>query len=354
MVKFIHMADLHLDMPFTNLNKEKGLSAVRRKEQRDALKAVLDRAVSEKVDFILIAGDLFEYNYVRKSTIDYLIELFSSVAIPIFISPGNHDPITEDSYYKTIEWSDNVHVFSDLEKISLDNVNIYGKGFKTIKDNGEGLENFVVDNADELNIVLLHGTLDLPEAFSDGYNPLTSHELKKWNADYIALGHIHKMNEMRNNAVYPGSLMSLGFDEPGEHGAMLVSLDKNKIKTEFMTFDSRRCETVGLDYTEKKFEDEVITSLEKDLKIYSSKNFMKIDIEVSDKADIEEEIIEYLLKQRFEYFELKINRVRDYEEIACEKNVKGLFVRKMLEKIKNGDEVAEKALKVGLRALEGK
>ena len=354
MVKFIHMADLHLDMPFTNLNKEKGLSAVRRKEQRDALKAVVDRAITEKVDFILIAGDFFEYNYVRKSTIDYIIELFSSVDIPIFISPGNHDPITEDSYYRTLEWPNNVHIFSDLEKISLGNVNIYGKGFKTIKDNGEGLENFVVENEEELNIVLIHGTLDLPEAFSEGYNPLNSKQVKEWNADYIALGHIHKMNEMKNNAVYPGSLMSLGFDEPGEHGAMLVRLDKNKAKTEFITFDSRRCETVALDYTEKKFEDEVISSLEKDLKNYSSRSFMKLDIDVSDNADIDEEVIDYLLKERFEYFELKINRIRDYEEIACEKNVKGLFVRKMLERIKNGDKVAEKALKIGLRALEGK
>ena len=354
MVKFIHMADLHLDMPFTNLNKEKGLSAVRRKEQRDALKAVIDRAVSEKVDFILIAGDLFEYNYVRKSTIDYVIELFSSVKIPIFISPGNHDPITEDSYYKRAQWPNNVHIFSDLEKVSMEKVNIYGKGFKTIKDNGEGLENFVVEDDNELNIVLLHGTLDLPEAFSDGYNPLTSRQIKDWNADYIALGHIHKMNEMKNNAVYPGSLMSLGFDEPGEHGAMLVNLDKRKVKTEFISFDYRRCETVSLDYTEKKFEDEVISSLEKDLKSYSSRCFMKIEIDVSDKADVEEEIIEYLLKERFEYFELRINRIRDYEEIACEKNVKGLFVKKMLERIKSGDEIAEKALKIGIRALEGK
>jgi len=354
MVKFIHMADLHLDMPFTNLNKEKGLSAVRRKEQREALKSVLDRAVAEKVDFILIAGDLFEYNYVRKSTIAYVIELFSSIDIPIFISPGNHDPITEDSYYRTIEWPNNVHIFSDLEKVELDNANIYGKGFKTIKDNGDGLNNFVIENDEELNIVLIHGTLDLPEAFSEGYNPLTSKQVKEWKADYIALGHIHKMNVMKNNIVYPGSLMSLGFDEPGEHGAMLVELDKNKSQIEFITFDSRSCETVSVDYTDKRFEDEVISSLEKDLRNYSSKSFVKLDIDVSDKADIDEEVIEYLLKERFEYFELNINRIRDYEEIACEKNVKGLFVRKMLERIKNGDKVAEKALKVGLRALEGK
>ena len=111
-MKFVHIADMHFDSPFTNLVTENHLGEARRLEQRRILKKIIDYIKENKIEYFFIAGDLFEQKYVRRSTVDYMIQLFQEIPnTKIFITPGNHDPLLKNSFYATIDWVKNVIIF---------------------------------------------------------------------------------------------------------------------------------------------------------------------------------------------------------------------------------------------------
>ena len=100
-VKFIHCADVHMDMPFSSIGAGDGKSSLRRQDLREVFSKITDAAKKEKADLLLISGDLYEHRYVKKSTINYINELFNGIPdVRVLILPGNHDPYTIDSYYR--------------------------------------------------------------------------------------------------------------------------------------------------------------------------------------------------------------------------------------------------------------
>ena len=131
-MRFVHIADMHFDIPFTTLNNKEDLSEKRRIEQRNALKKVIEYIKNNHIEYLFIAGDLYEHDYIRKSTMDYISKLFDEIPnTKIFITPGNHDPYIKNSYYDTYEFGDNVFIFSNskIEKYEDENFNIYGMAF---------------------------------------------------------------------------------------------------------------------------------------------------------------------------------------------------------------------------------
>jgi len=130
-MKFVHIADIHFDSPFTNLSDKQGLGDIMRLEQRKTFKKVIDYIKENKIPYLFISGDLYEHNYIRKSTIEYINNLFKEIPeTKIFISPGNHDPYIKNSYYNQFNWNKNVKIFTDkLEKVETEEVDIYGCGF---------------------------------------------------------------------------------------------------------------------------------------------------------------------------------------------------------------------------------
>lgn len=232
-MKFVHIADLHLDCPFTSLSEKGDLGNIRRIEQRQALKKVIDYIKQNNIDYLFIAGDLYENEYVKKSSIDYINSLFKEIPeTRIFISPGNHDPYVVNSYYDTYEFAENVYIFrGDIEKCEEDDVNIYGMAFNSFYMENDEIDKFKLEPSNKPNIFVVHcdvnGSKD-ENGFS--YNPVNESKLKALKFDYIAMGHIHKTNfEQQKTIIYPGSLVSLGFDELGEHGMIVRRNTKWKI-----------------------------------------------------------------------------------------------------------------------------
>ncbi len=218
-MKFVHIADVHFDMPFTALSKN-GLAEQRRIDARTAFSKMINYIKENNIKYLFISGDLYEHEYVRKSTIEYINECFKQISeTKIYIAPGNHDPYLKNSYYNNFEWNKNVHIFTDLEKIEIENINIYGYGFTDFYSKSIELP----QNLDEskINILIMHADLN-GSTLKEEYNSILESSLQKTKFDYIALGHIHKRNSDENGKViYPGSLISGGFDELGKHG-MLV------------------------------------------------------------------------------------------------------------------------------------
>ena len=88
--------------------------------------------------------------------------------------------------------------------------------------------------------------------------------LKEKGFDYVALGHIHKLDynkEENQNIVYPGSTTSLGFDELGKHGMIVGELEKEKINLEFVPLDETEFKLYDLDITEIISKEELIEKI---------------------------------------------------------------------------------------------
>ena len=237
-MRFIHMADMHFDSPFTALSSREELGDLRRLEQRKIFKEIIDKIKNEKIPYLFISGDLYEHQYIRKTTIEYINNLFKEIpGTKIFISPGNHDPILKNSYYNNFNWVSNVYIFnSEIKKYSFQDCDIYGFGFDDFYCTDSKIEEIKIENKNKLNILITHGDLNASKTLDMQYNPINENKIKEVGFDYIALGHIHK-KIINENIIYPGSTISFGFDELGEHGILNVNLEKNKLEINFEKLD---------------------------------------------------------------------------------------------------------------------
>ncbi len=355
-MKFVHIADMHFDAPFTFLSQKKDLGDLRRVEQRQVLKKIIQYIKENNIKYFFISGDLYEHEYIRKSTIEFIDNCFKEIPdTNIFISPGNHDPFIKNSYYNQYNWSKNVHIFrSQIERIEMPEADIYGFGFNDFTCNRVNIENINIENKEKLNLLIIHGSLDSSDKLQMQYNPIMTSVLKQKRFDYVALGHIHKTNYSENTKfVYPGSTMSLGFDELGEHGMIIGDVEKNKLNLEFKKLDDRKFVEKEIDITNINSKEDLIQIINE--QVLEEQNMYKIiligkrnfEINVNDieKSVLLDNIIKIKNKTKMNY---------NLEELAKEKSLKGIFVKKMLEKLNSGSyeqEEIEKAIEIVLDVL---
>lgn len=361
-MKFIHIADMHFDSPFVNLSDKEGLGDLRRIEQRKALKKVIEYIKENNIKYLFISGDLYEQKYIKKSTIQYINNLFKEVPeTKVFISPGNHDPYIKNSYYNKFNWNENVKIFnSNMEKVELEDVNIYGLGFDDFYCTKSGIEDINIEDKNKLNILVIHGSLDGGAIENSEYNPLSRKMLKEKGFDYVALGHIHKLDyntEENQNIVYPGSTVSLGFDELGLHGMIIGNLERNKLELEFMPLDEIEFKLQDVDVTEMNSKEELI---EKINELEFAENNL-IEIILVGKRNFEIDKYElYKLISNDKVIKIKNKTKINYnlEKLANGTTLKGLFAKEMLQKLNEDNlseedkEIIEKAIEIGLDALE--
>ncbi len=360
-MKFVHIADIHFDSPFINLSDRENLGDMKRLEQRKVFKKVIEYIKENPIDFLFIAGDLYEQQYIRKSTIEYINGLFKEIPnTKIYISPGNHDPYIKNSYYNQFQWNDNVHIFSSkIEKITLENANIYGYGFDDFYCTNCGIENLEIQDQTKTNILVIHSTIDGANLEEKQYNSIPKRILEEKGFDYVATGHIHKLDYHtyeNQNIVYPGSLISLGFDELGEHGMIVGEIGENKkLTTEFIPLSENNFEEIEFDVTECISKDELIEKIN-ELEIPEN-SLVKIILIGKRNFEIDKyEIYKFITNE-------KIIKIRDHTKIQYDlKNIansytlKGLFAKEILKEkeiAKDEElEIIEKAVEIAFEALE--
>ncbi|MGE5328455.1 MAG: metallophosphoesterase family protein [Deltaproteobacteria bacterium] len=370
-VKFIHTADIHLDMPFTSLNSFGSASVERRHEQRRLFKKIIQTAIDKKIDMLFISGDLFEHDYASKGSIAFLNECFYSIPnVKVFISPGNHDPIVKSSYYSFFEWAPNVYIFNNpIEEIILQDleISIFGTCFTDFHMYESALKGFKISGKSSTNILISHGALDTVGG-PDGYHTIYSRELENAGFDYAALGHIHKyMPEMAGGrAFYPGSPFALGFDEPGQHGIIYGSLTGDRLEYEFIPIDTREYITLRIDVSgsaaSKEVIDRVVSRCDKAL---SPGNYHRIIVEGTVEADILEELeyirksIESEIQGGMAVYDLALLAGYNLQDISKGNDLRAIFIRKMISMIEHINDEAEKlklekVMQMGLQAIDGK
>lgn len=357
-MKFLHIADMHFDRPFVNLSDKNILGDLRRLQQRKVFKKVIEYIKREKIQYLFISGDLYENEYVKLSTIEYINNLFKEIPeTKIFISPGNHDPYIKNSYYNQFNWNENVKIFhSKMEKIENEEVDIYGYGFNDFYCTDCGIEKLKIDDVNKINVLVMHSTLDGASIEEKQYNSITRKVLQEKQFDYIALGHIHKPDYCTNIA-YPGSTVSLGFDELGEHGMLVGNLEKGNVALEFVSLDEEKFKEIQMDVTDILSKEELIEKIN-ELEIQDNE-YVKIILVGNRNFEIDKyEVLKYIQEERI--IKIKNHTKIAYElvKIANENTLRGLFVKAMLEKLNQPEmeeeekQMIEKAIEIGLEALD--
>ncbi|PGM51276.1 metallophosphoesterase family protein [Bacillus thuringiensis] len=236
-VKFIHAADLHLDSPFKGMEMNVAQSVWERMKQStfESFERIVDKAIQERVDFVLLAGDLYDAEtrslraqvFVREQ-----MKRLSQYDIPVFIIHGNHDHL--GGSWAAIEFPENVHVFTEPyveEKSFYKNgellASIYGFSYlqQAVTDNMTAQYTKMSDAP--FHIGMLHGSVE-GDAEHNRYAPFQIRELKEKQFDYWALGHIHKREILSEEPyiIYPGNIQGRHRKETGEKGAYLIELTK--------------------------------------------------------------------------------------------------------------------------------
>lgn len=361
-MKFVHIADMHFDSPFVNLSDKDIMGDLRRLEQRKVFKKMIEYIKENNINYLFISGDLYEHQYIKQSSIEFINNLFSEIPeTKIYISAGNHDPKVKNSYYNKFNWNENVKIFdSKIEKVETEDANIYGFSFDDFYCNDCKIENIELDKNGKPNILVIHGNLDGAKKDDKPYNPISKKILEEKGFDYVALGHIHKpdYNSYENQKiVYPGSSISLGFDEVGKHGMVVGKIDENKkLELEFIELDDEQFTKIELNVDNIVSKEELIENIN-ELKI-DKNNYVEIILIGARNFEIDKyDILKYIKNDKIIKLKDETKISYNLEKISNETTLRGLFVKEMLEKLENEENVEnkkmiEKAIEIGLESLE--
>ncbi|GEO70269.1 metallophosphoesterase family protein [Levilactobacillus acidifarinae] len=257
-MKFIHAADLHLDSPFLGLT---GLPTQLATQVRHstfvAATKIFDRALAEHVDFVLLAGDLFDRAEQSVAAQAYLFDQFArlqAAQIPVVISFGNHDYATDQ--HQLVAYPANVTVFganvttTTLTLKSGETVAISGFSYPQRWVSDDVLAAYPVHAATDWHLGMLHGAVATGGA-NDHYAPFTLEELQQKHYDYWALGHIHHHRLLAENPpiVYAGNPQGRAINETGVKGAYLVTSHDHRLVPEFFPTAVMAWETATLTTT---------------------------------------------------------------------------------------------------------
>jgi DNA repair exonuclease SbcCD nuclease subunit len=271
MFKFIHAADIHLDSPLHGLERYEGAPVDEiRGATRRALDNLVQLAIDEEVDFVLIAGDLYDGNWRDHNTGLYFVSRLVKLrdaGIAVYAISGNHDAASRMTKSLRLPQNpDNSQVmFSDrraetivLEKLG---VAIHGQGFAKAVVEENVVPQFPVAQAGCFNIGLLHTSLDLEgESQHARYAPCTLGDLKGKGYQYWALGHIHQRAIRLDNpyVVFAGNIQGRHIREAGEKGCILVSVDdRHSVTSEFRPLDVFRWQACEVDAAGTQQRDDV-------------------------------------------------------------------------------------------------
>lgn len=219
-MKFIHLADCHLGDSFAFKSE---LSDKIRANNKKSLESILKN--NKDVDFLLIAGDLYERSLFTLRDYKELFKLFHDFGKDIFYVAGNHDYIGSDNYDILKMKPANLHIFFDkeLSYYEINSTRIYGLSYNDRIYKDEFPYDINLDD-DFFNILLVHASINKSE---DKYLDLNLDKLKEIGFDYVGLGHIHKWSNFGNDIYYAGSIEPSDFSDVYDYGYILY--DQGKI-----------------------------------------------------------------------------------------------------------------------------
>ncbi|MDF2540825.1 MAG: hypothetical protein K0S47_543 [Herbinix sp.] len=351
-MKFIHIADVHLGAT-PDSNYPWGME--REKEIWNSFDEIVRICNQDKIDLLLIAGDLFHKQPLLRELkeVNYILSKLTT-AMAVIIA-GNHDYIGPRSHYEEFIWNDRVTFITSAAPDSIYfphlNTEVYGFSYHT-RDIKEPLYDTLLPKRDDrIHILLAHG--------GDELNiPINKRRVSDAGFDYVALGHIHKPEMIKDRMAYCGSLEPLDKTEIGERGYILGEITKDmkesQTKITFIPSSVRQ-------YIRLKLE------VNQDTTNGSLSDQAREAIHISGKQHIYHFILEGYRDEAVHFDKealLKLGNVievtdrtvpdYDFEALYQENtdNMIGLYIKRIRENA-GEDEIGKKALYYGIEALLG-
>jgi len=229
-MRFIHTADIHLDSPLTGLSAyQDAPTELLRTATRDAFENLVSEAISESVDFLIIAGDLYDGTWKDFNTGIFFARQMGRLklaGIPVYLLLGNHD--ADNEMTKKLVLPENVHKFSSGKaqtfRIPELRVALHGRSFKDPATTENLALSYPAPVEGWLNIGVLHTALEGHTVHAN-YAPCSITQLEAKGYQYWALGHVHEHRIWQGSSTiaFPGNLQGRHIKETGPRSALMVT-----------------------------------------------------------------------------------------------------------------------------------
>jgi len=229
--RFLHTADWHLGMKATGLADAADQI---RSARLETARRIMELAHDERVDFVLIAGDVFDDNSVGNKLVYQVLHILEQVApLPVFILPGNHDLSGPASVYQRLPFHRppaNVHVLtSDDARFILDGEVVLLPAPVTQKRSERDPTRHLPDApGDVIRIGVAHGSPAIEGKYEPDDHPIRTEAAEACRLDYLALGHWHTWQQLGDRTVMPGTPESTAFNQDSGYVA-IVDISKNSV-----------------------------------------------------------------------------------------------------------------------------
>lgn len=254
-MKFIHAADLHIDSPLRGLDRYEGAPVDQlRGASRRALIALVNLALRERVDLVVLAGDIFDRDLGDFHAAMFFREQvlrLTRADIRVFVVKGNHD--AEGQIGRKLPDVDGLHVFSARTAETIDmpelGVAVHGRSFPDRAVPEDLIPSYNDPIPGRFNIGVLHTSLT-GRVEHDPYAPTDVATLSAKGYDYFALGHVHAREVVREASpriVFPGNLQGRHVGETGSKGCELIEVEGTRIvSAEHVSLDVVRWHQLAL------------------------------------------------------------------------------------------------------------
>ena len=344
MIKILHTADIHLGAGFKFLGE---FGSHVRSAVRGSLSAMAELAKSERVDVVLISGDLFDSNSVSLPLVQFAVgELERLSPTPVCIIPGTHDCLDEGSVYHRKEFSgdsSNIYVFKEgkPETKVLDEIGLAVHAKANLSNEGQDSPLLGLKPKDTLpfNVTLVHGSVKIEGKYSPNDFPIDRQEIRESGMDYIACGHWHKcleFSEDKTVAFYSGSPETMRFEDAPDSGfVLIVELQDSPPRVEKRRLGKYSWEKVTSDLSLYPTNELLL----KHLRAFRGRNkLLKVLLSglVSPDADLDFDMLEADLKSDFAFLDLRTDNIHmaalDKPETTFPKGTIGYNFERLLQK----------------------
>ena len=241
MIRFIHLADVHLGAV-----PDRGCPWSREREEEiwETFRRVIAAIRKSPVDLLFIAGDLF-HRQPLLSELREINDLFATIPnTRIFLMAGDNDYIRENSFYRTFQWNQNVSFFKEENRTCIEipdqNIYVYGLSYEHREIHEALYDDWKKSDKRGFHVLMAHGG-------DEQHIPLDSRKLAEGGFDYIALGHRHQHQDLfKDWCLYPGALEPVDRNDLGEHGYIEGTYDQGTVRTRFVSFASRSYQNLYL------------------------------------------------------------------------------------------------------------
>jgi DNA repair exonuclease SbcCD nuclease subunit len=357
-MRLLHFADLHLDAPFAWARPE--TARLRRRNRRETLTRILALADEEGVDAVLCAGDLFEHERFTPDTVAFLRESFARTDRPIYLAPGNHDWYSARSPYALVDWSPNVHLFTEgrLTPVQLaDGLTLWGAAHRAPANTDSFFAGFQ-PNRGGVHLALAHASersaLPFQESGKEPHAPFDAAELEAAGIAHAFLGHYHVARD-RERHTYPGNPDPLEFGESDGRGVVLATVaNDGSVQRERRSVAVSQVHDLEVTLDGCHHVDDVRQQIAMAIAGLAGSVRVTLSGEVPAELPVEPRALAPL-GEHLDGFVVRAGALvpsYNLEEIHAEVTVRGQFARATQEIV--DEERRRKVLVTGLRALEGR